>query len=152
MIALYDSDMYYIENWNYDDDIARDDLNSLKDEYDSSILLTGSMGLWDGIKQVPLQVVNNLEEILNGLHDTNRLVIEKGDKKLIVKNYHHDGCNYYEAFILKDLTKSELRVFLYALLGDEAEVKVFTNDVLGHRSLTKLTKDELITLIENTKE
>ena len=148
---LYHSSDYYLyaddgEELDYDYNAAKEDLQYLCDEYSTSMILTGSMGLWSGNHDVSPQIVANLEDVIDRLSDTETLKILEGDDGYLeIYNYHHDGCNIYSVKPLHELTKRELQEVVRKTVRD---LKDALEDYYGHRSITKLTKDELIEFLE----
>ena len=60
-------------------------------------LLTGSCGLWDGIREImPYKFTNALSAVIKAYCSCNDIIVSQEDGIIKVESFHHDGCNRFE--------------------------------------------------------
>lgn len=74
-----------------------EDLENIKEFYDEPVIVRGTLGLWDGKHEiVPSRkesVYDAIKDCYSGCEDVD---VEWDDGVIVVRAYHHDGCNVFE--------------------------------------------------------
>jgi hypothetical protein len=79
-------------------------LNGSKVNNNHYWVITGSLGLWDGRKEIALVKCDTLfDAILKCVNSCDDFVVEKCGNKVCVTAMHHDGRNYFEIRALSDI-------------------------------------------------
>lgn len=91
-----------LDEWNYDEDIARDDYENMLAELDEmdrgrQVKIEANLGLWDG-RRHGYAYEDSFREayercLIRG--DMQIEVVKTGEHTVRVKIAHHDGTNYY---------------------------------------------------------
>ena len=72
-------------------------------------LLTGSCGLWDGIREImPYKFTNALSAVIKAYGSCDDLIVSQEDGVIKVESFHHDGCNRFEIRPLTEHGKTTL--------------------------------------------
>lgn len=72
--------------------------------HDGSIVITGTLGLWNGRKEIVPTIKPNLDAAIKacfGSCDEFKVEYNEEEKSISVRSYHHDGCN---SFTLRAIT------------------------------------------------
>ena len=150
LINKYDQDDAYI-NGEYDEieditlweDIISDANKVLNKK--QFVQVEGSMGLWNGSVDI-FQIIeeNNLQDIISNYINPDRLEVEVYNDKVILRNIHHDGTNYYELipFDFNDFTIRELKEFF-----DEYDIEDFNKEDYKY-SFSHALKKDLIDFVQ----
>lgn len=100
--APEDSNDYY--EWESDETqrLAEDFFENLRYvKFDTPVIITGSLGLWNGRKEIYPMVVestdkpslyNAVMKCVNGMDD---FKVELSEGEIVVHGYHHDGTNIF---------------------------------------------------------
>lgn len=97
-----------IDYWNDDFDIKQGNV-CYSPLADQEVVITGTLGLWDGRHKInPVKVANIIEAVNKCVdQDIEELEIyEDGYGNFILDAYHHDGCNH---FVIKKYTDKGTR-------------------------------------------
>lgn len=81
-----------------------DNLKYSKENNSHYWIISGTLGLWNGVKEIEMVKCETLTDAINmcsnGCDD---FIIEKCGNKICVTGLHHDGRNYFEIMALSDL-------------------------------------------------
>ena len=92
------------------------DLVSCLKEYDNKsnydyILVCGSLGLWRGRRQVKAKIKSLYDAFTKCCgYDSYMLYFDKVNNTLQIKCYHHDGCNEYKIYSVKNNKKTAIKL------------------------------------------
>lgn len=109
------------------------------------VKVVGGMQRWNGTKEVDTIISETtLEDIIAKWINVDTLEVEVYSDKVVLRNIHHDGTNYYELFPFDfgELTKKELLARV-----DKENYEWWYGD-----KLYKATKDDLINYLNDNLE
>ena len=91
-------------------------------------LLTGSCGLWDGIREImPYKFTNALSAVIKAYGSCDDLIVSREDVVIKVESFHHDGCNRFE---IRPLTEHGKKMLEDDCDGEPISCKL-TDDIVG---------------------
>ena len=100
-IEPYDEDSDHFFEWcqeesNFNFEADMDNIHSCK-QYNVPVLVTGSLGLWDGRHEITAKVFPTVYDAIQAMlgRDIRDIEAKFEDGAINVWAYHHDGCNSF---------------------------------------------------------
>lgn len=93
---------------NDDSDLLNEMINNFDKLDFDYILCVADLGLWYGRRQAQKRFNNLYDAIHACVYDSNMLYFKKNNSTLAMDSYHHDGCNKYKFYKVKNGVKKAI--------------------------------------------
>lgn len=104
-------------------------------ETNQPCMITGRLGLWNGNPDIAPEKFDSVEDAIKRIYEVrfeNHIKVSLQDGHLVVKQSHHDGCNYFEIHILSAKGLKEVERPCYQYERDYAPKKWWFKNIYGY--------------------